>query len=82
MEKQNTTGGFTPPTGNAETPKRGGVMTADKATKSAAKSVKATKRDIKVVAIDKGWFDCKRVPIGTKLQVSEDEFSDSWMQKI
>lgn len=68
--------------GAADTPKAGGVLTAKKASGAAAKSTKSTKRDIKVVAIDKGWFDCKRVLPGMKFTVSEQEFSASWMQKI
>ena len=82
MEKENTTGGFTPPTGNAEVPKRGGVVTAKEVTKDAIKSTKTNKRTIKVAATAKGWFDCKRIEIGTKFQVSEDEYSEIWMEKL
>ena len=80
--------------GAAQPPKNTGVMDKTKATKSAKKSVlaaqaaeqvegaKSTKRDIQVVAIQKGWFDCKRIPIGKKFMVSEAEFSEKWMEKL
>lgn len=84
MENQNQAGGFTPPTGigNAELPKSGGLVNQKSTTKAAAASVKENKRNIKVVAIAKGWFDCKRIVPGTKFMVSAQEFSEKWMEKI
>ena len=84
MDNKNQAGGFTPPTGmgNAELPKAGGVVSQKSTTKAALTSAKETKRNIKVVAIAKGWFDCKRIVPGTKLMVSEQEFSEKWMEKI
>ena len=82
MDDKMQMGGFTPPTGNADLPKSGGVVNQKASTKAAAKSVKGTARDIKVVAVAKGWFDCKRIEPGMKFNVSEKEFSDKWMEKI
>lgn len=85
MEKENQAGaGFTAPpavsesNGNAEVPKNGGVVTQKSATAKVAKKV----RNIKVMAIDKGWFDCKRIEVGMKFNVSAEEFSEKWMQKL
>jgi hypothetical protein len=78
--------GFTAPStissGAAEMPKNGGVVTKKSATKEAVKSTKGAGRNIKVMAIAKGWFDCKRIDPGMKLTVSESEYSEKWMQKI
>lgn len=85
MDKENQAGaGFTAPpsVGNAEPPKNDGVVTKKKAAKEATASTKKVVRNIKVVAIDKGWFDAKRIAVGTKFNVSEEEFSEKWMQEI
>lgn len=85
MDKENQAGaGFTAPPsiGNAEPPKNDGVVTKKKAAKEATASTKKVVRNIKVVAIDKGWFDAKRIAVGTKFNVSEEEFSAKWMQEI
>ena len=85
MDQENQAGaGFTAPPsiGNAEAPKNDGVVTKKKAAKEAVASTKKVNRNIKVVAIDKGWFDAKRIAVGTKFNVSEEEFSAKWMQEI
>ena len=85
MDNENQAGaGFTAPpsVGNAEVPKNDGVVTKKKASKEAVASTKKVVRNIKVVAIDKGWFDSKRIAVGTKFNVSEEEFSAKWMQEI
>jgi hypothetical protein len=85
VQEDNQAGaGFTAPpsVGNAEPSKNGGVVTKKKASKEATESAKKVVRNIKVVAIDKGWFDCKRIAVGTKFNVSEEEFSAKWMQEI
>lgn len=83
MENKNQAGAeFTAPpfvSGNAELPKSSGQVTKDN---TAKKSVKTEKRTVKVVATDKGWFDCRRIQIGDKFMVSEQEFSEKWMEKI
>ena len=84
MENTKNKGAFTAPptvTGNAELPVNTGVMDAKKASKKAIEETKKS-RNIKVVALDKGWFDCTRVEPGTKFVVSEEEFSSIWMEKI
>lgn len=82
MDNSNQVGGFTPPFGNAEVPKSGGVVSQKSTTKAAMASTKETKRNIKVVATARGWFDCKRIVPGTKFMISAQEFSDKWMEKI
>jgi len=76
---------FTAPSlksGNAELPQNSGQVTKKSASKSANESSKKVARDIKVIAISKGWFDAKRIEPGMKLTVSASEFSDKWMEKI
>ena len=84
--EENQAGGFTAPTsvksGNADLPKHGGQVTKKSVSKEAMNAVKTTKRDIKVVAIAKGWFDCRRIEPGMKFMVTSTEFSDKWMEKI
>lgn len=77
--------GFTAPpvlSGNADLPKSGGRVTVKSETQAATKSAKKNVRDINVVALEKGWFDCMRIVAGDKFKVSEQEFSSRWMQKI
>ena len=84
--EENQAGGFTAPSsvksGNADLPKAGGQVTKKSVSKEAMNSVKTIKRDIKVVAISKGWFDCRRIEPGVKFMVSSTEFSEKWMEKI
>lgn len=84
--EENQKGGFTAPAsvkaGNAEAPKFAGQVTKKSTSKEALNSVKSTKRDVKVVAMTKGWFDCKRIEPGMKFMVSDSEFSEKWMEKI
>ena len=84
MSEVQKAGGFTAPPvhGAAEVPKAGGVVTKKSMTKEATESSKKAVRNIKVVAIGKGWFDTDRMDVGAKFMVSEQEFSDKWMQKI
>lgn len=81
--KEKQVGAFQAPenVGNAEAPKAGGQVTKKSLTKAAADSTKVV-RNIKVMAIAKGWFDCKRIEPGVKFNVSEKEFSPNWMEKI
>lgn len=85
MENDETQGGgFKPPEnmGVAQAPKPKGQVTKTSVTKEAVKATKKVVRNIKVMAIAKGWFDTKRIEPGHKFNVSEDEFSPNWMQKI
>lgn len=83
MSEENQAGAFTAPpavaSGNADVNKNVGQVSKKSAT---AKVAKPTARNIKVVAIDKGWFDCKRIVPGQKFAVSAEEFSEKWMEKI
>ena len=83
MSEENQAGAFTAPpavtSGNADVNKNVGQVSKKSAT---AKVAKPTARNIKVVAIDKGWFDCKRIVPGQKFAVSAEEFSAKWMQEI
>ena len=83
MSEENQAGAFTAPpavtSGNADFNKNAGQVSKKSAT---AKVAKPAGRNIKVVAIDKGWFDCKRIVPGQKFAVAEHEFSDKWMEKI
>lgn len=88
MDKENKQAGagFTaPPSANlgpADMPKAGGQYTKKVASKVSAESVKEKVRNVKVVAIAKGWFDARRIEPGMKFTVAESEFSKVWMQKI
>lgn len=83
MSEENQAGAFTAPpaiaSGNAMPNKNAGQVSKKSATE---KVTKPAARNIKVVAIDKGWFDCKRIVPGQKFAVAEHEFSEKWMEKI
>lgn len=89
MENKNT-GGFTPPQaanvepfeGAAEVPTNKGKVTKKSLTEKSSTEEKSKKRNIKVEATDKGFFDFERKEIGDKFMVSEQEFSEKWMIKI
>ncbi len=80
MAKQNEGVVFATPknVGNAEPPVEGGIINKKTLVKETSKPV----RNIKVVALDKGFFDHARIEPGDKFMVSEQEFSELWMEKI
>lgn len=67
--------------GAATVPHNVGHITKDKLTKHVKKTSEG-QRTIKVKATQKGWFDCKRIIPEQKFMVSEQEFSELWMEKI